>query len=128
VARGVRIYWIVARIDARPTHGYEILNEIDTKADGAWRPGPGSVYPILGKLRKAGLIEADRISGKADQRRYRITREGLAQIEESKETFRTMMRRMGHLRGLFIDLIGPSEIAGFLVDGAKKQFDLARDV
>jgi DNA-binding PadR family transcriptional regulator len=126
--RGVLIYWILHRIAARPTHGYEILVEIDTKSDGAWRPGPGSVYPILSKLRRAGLIEADGTAGKADQQKYKITRKGLAQIEESKETFRMMMRRLGHLRGLFIDLIGPDEIAGFLVEGAKKQFDLARGI
>ena len=126
--RGVLIHWMLHRIAANPTHGYEILSEIDTKSEGAWRPGPGSVYPILNKLKREGLIESEGKVGKADQRKYRITPKGIAHIEESKETFRMMMKRLGYLRGLFVDLIGPDEIAGFLVDGAKKQFDFAKDV
>lgn len=45
----------------QPRHGYELMQAINERSEGAWRPSPGSVYPALQQLQDEGLvrIEAD---------------------------------------------------------------------
>ncbi|MBX7161283.1 MAG: PadR family transcriptional regulator [Acidimicrobiia bacterium] len=38
-----------------PAHGYELIQRLETKTEGRWRPSPGSVYPQL--LADDGLLE-----------------------------------------------------------------------
>ncbi len=43
-------------INRKPSHGYEIMKEIDNRTKGYWTPTPGGVYPILSDLEKSGYI------------------------------------------------------------------------
>src|SRR5438552_3272151 len=56
--KGLLRYYILHKIAQKPIHGYEIIQDIDSKTEGAWRPGAGSLYPILKKLVSEGLIKA----------------------------------------------------------------------
>jgi DNA-binding PadR family transcriptional regulator len=38
-------------------HGYHIIQELETRSEGAWRPSPGSVYPTLQQLEDEGLVK-----------------------------------------------------------------------
>jgi DNA-binding PadR family transcriptional regulator len=49
---------ILALLNDRPMHGYEMIQEIAERSGGAWRPSPGSVYPTLQLLEDEGLIES----------------------------------------------------------------------
>ena len=53
--------------------GLDIIRRLEEVTDGAWKPSPGSVYPVLQELE-----EADLISGRIDGRSimYSITRDG----------------------------------------------------
>jgi DNA-binding PadR family transcriptional regulator len=62
-----------------PRNGYQIMQEVEERSDGAWRPSPGSVYPALQQLEDEGLIRSEEIDGR---KAYRLTVEGLAQVEE----------------------------------------------
>lgn len=56
-----------------PMHGYQIIHEIESRSNGAWKPSPGSVYPTLQLLVDEGLIT----SAEADGRRtYSLTGTG----------------------------------------------------
>src|SRR5690348_440240 len=33
-----------------PRNGYEIMQEVEHRSEGVWRPSPGSVYPALAQL------------------------------------------------------------------------------
>src|SRR5256712_10867936 len=57
--KGLLRYYILHKIAQKPIHGYEIIQDIDSKTEGAWRPGAGSLYPILKKLVSEGLIKAE---------------------------------------------------------------------
>ena len=37
---------ILALLKDRPMHGYEMIQEIAERSGGAWKPSPGSVYPL----------------------------------------------------------------------------------
>ncbi len=39
-----------------PRNGYQLMQEIEERSDGRWRPSPGSVYPTLQQLEDQGLI------------------------------------------------------------------------
>ena len=40
-----------------PRNGYGLMQEIEARSDGAWRPSPGSVYPALSQLEDEGLVQ-----------------------------------------------------------------------
>jgi DNA-binding PadR family transcriptional regulator len=127
--RGLLVYWVLHRISVRPTYGFEILREIESKTDGAWRPGPGSVYPLLKKLASRGFIASEKTRGdRVDQRLYRITDKGAKHLGEARELFRTMAKRWGAMRGIYTDLVGTDETQAFLLEGARNHFEAAKAV
>ena len=65
-----------------PLNGYQIMQEIEQRSDGVWRPSPGSVYPALSQLEDEGLISAQQ-SG--DRRRFALTDAGRAYVDERRE-------------------------------------------
>jgi DNA-binding PadR family transcriptional regulator len=54
----------LALLTERPMHGYEMIQELEERTDGVWRPSPGAVYPALQLLEDQGLVVADAEAGK----------------------------------------------------------------
>jgi DNA-binding PadR family transcriptional regulator len=73
----IRTALLVALLD-EPAHGYELIQRIDDRSSGAWRPSAGSVYPTLQLLEDEGLVTSTERDGK---RVYTITDEGRAQAQ-----------------------------------------------
>jgi DNA-binding PadR family transcriptional regulator len=46
-----------------PRNGYQIMQEVQERSDGVWRPSPGSVYPALQQLEDEGLIRSSEGGG-----------------------------------------------------------------
>src|SRR5712664_2790792 len=127
--KGLLRYYILHKIAQKPIHGYEIIQDIDSKTEGAWRPGAGSLYPILKKLVSEGLIKAEpEPSEGATRRVYHITPKGVESLVHAKEMFANFQQRFGSLRRLFIDLIDPENLATFFVDGSNRQFQMAQEM
>lgn len=55
---------ILALLAEGPYNGYQIIQEVDERSGGLWRPSPGAVYPALQQLADEGLIEGVEESGK----------------------------------------------------------------
>jgi DNA-binding PadR family transcriptional regulator len=64
-----------------PLNGYQIMQEIEKRSDGVWRPSPGSVYPALAQLEDEGLVRLDE---RGDRRAYVLTDEGRAYVDEHR--------------------------------------------
>lgn len=64
---------VLALLAERPMHGYQIIQEIGERSDGAWKPSPGSVYPALQLLTDEGLVSAEESGGR---KTYSLTEEG----------------------------------------------------
>ncbi len=47
-----------------PRNGYQIMQEVEERSDGMWRPSPGSVYPALAQLEDEGLIRSEESDGR----------------------------------------------------------------
>jgi DNA-binding PadR family transcriptional regulator len=47
-----------------PRNGYQLMQEIERRSEGVWRPSPGSVYPALQQLEDEGLVRSDETDGR----------------------------------------------------------------
>jgi DNA-binding PadR family transcriptional regulator len=56
-----------------PRNGYAIMQEVEERSHGVWRPSPGSVYPALAQLEDEGLIHSEEVDGR---KRFAITDAG----------------------------------------------------
>jgi DNA-binding PadR family transcriptional regulator len=63
-----------------PRNGYGLMQEIESRSEGVWRPSPGSVYPALQQLEDEGLIRAEERDG---SRVFTLTDEGSKHVEEN---------------------------------------------
>jgi DNA-binding PadR family transcriptional regulator len=55
---------ILRLLTEAPMHGYQIIQELSARSEGAWSPSPGSVYPTLQLLADEGLVSAEESGGK----------------------------------------------------------------
>ena len=61
-----------------PRNGYQLMQEIEQRSDGVWRPSPGSVYPALQQLEDEGLVRVEPGEGR---KAYELTDAGRAEVE-----------------------------------------------
>ncbi|OFE17873.1 transcriptional regulator [Humibacillus sp. DSM 29435] len=60
-------------------NGYQLIQQISERTDGAWKPSPGSVYPTVQQLEDEGLVEGREVEGR---RLLRLTDDGRHYVEE----------------------------------------------
>jgi DNA-binding PadR family transcriptional regulator len=65
-----------------PANGYQLMQTIEERSQGRWRPSPGSVYPTLAQLEDEGLIRSADAEG---ARRFEITDTGRTHLEGRSE-------------------------------------------
>jgi DNA-binding PadR family transcriptional regulator len=65
-----------------PRNGYQIMQEIEQRSGGVWRPSPGSVYPALAQLEDEGLV---RIEERDGRRTYVLTDAGRVYVDERRD-------------------------------------------
>ena len=75
----IRTAILVSLID-EPMHGYQIIQAIEARTGGTWKPSPGSIYPTLQLLADEGLITGEQ-SG--ERKVYSLTDEGRKAAEDS---------------------------------------------
>ena len=70
VPRGFSRYYILKQLQKMPHTGKEIINSAIEESDGKWKPSPGLIYPLLGRLLDENLIEETKDG------RYQLTKKG----------------------------------------------------
>lgn len=65
-----------------PRNGYQLMQAIEERSGGFWRPSPGSVYPTLAQLEDEGLIRSAEAEG---ARRFEITDAGREHLASRAE-------------------------------------------
>jgi DNA-binding PadR family transcriptional regulator len=76
MARGDVRAAVIALLAEKPMHGYQIIQEIEERSGGTWKPSPGSVYPTLQLLSDEGFIDAVESNGR---KTYSLTEAGRAE-------------------------------------------------
>jgi DNA-binding PadR family transcriptional regulator len=56
--------------------GKEIIDKAIIQSSGIWKPSPGLIYPMLGRLLDEGLID------QMEDGRYKITKKGIEMIKD----------------------------------------------
>src|SRR3954447_12077519 len=69
-------------LEEQPQNGYQLIQEIERRTEGFWKPSPGSVYPALQQLEDEGLVHAAESEGK---RAYDLTAEGRDYVANNRE-------------------------------------------
>jgi DNA-binding PadR family transcriptional regulator len=67
-------YVVLYSLSQSPKNGAEIMDQVERMSMGAWRPSPGSIYPLLSNLQGEGMIR------KRDDQRYELTSAGAEEI------------------------------------------------
>ena len=72
---------ILLLLEEEPRNGYQVMQELEQRTGGAWRPSPGSVYPALQLLADEGLVRSEpRDGGNV----FELTDAGRAHVEEHR--------------------------------------------
>jgi len=64
-----------------PMHGYQLMQAMADRTDGAWRPSPGAVYPTIAQLEDEGLVTTQTDGGR---KLVTLTDEGRSNVEEQR--------------------------------------------
>jgi PadR family transcriptional regulator, regulatory protein PadR len=86
VKRGGTEMLILALLEGRPRYGYEIAKLIEERSDGVLQFHPASLYPLLYRTEKRGLIKGAWIE-KAWRRYYKLMPEGKKVLDEQGQTW-----------------------------------------
>jgi DNA-binding PadR family transcriptional regulator len=65
-----------------PRNGYTIMQELEERSGGAWRPSAGSIYPALQLLEDEGLIRSEEVDGR---RLLHLTDAGRRLVEQRSQ-------------------------------------------
>lgn len=85
--RGDLKYGLLALLEERPKHGYEMIKELEERAGGFYTPSAGAVYPTLQLMEDRGWVTSREVDGK---KVYTITdagRDALKENRQQQETF-----------------------------------------
>jgi DNA-binding PadR family transcriptional regulator len=84
---------ILLLLEDTPRNGYQLMQELEERSGGAWRPSPGSMYPALQLLADEGLIRGETRDGGTV---YELTDTGRKHVEEHREQLGSPWELAGH--------------------------------
>jgi DNA-binding PadR family transcriptional regulator len=90
--RGVVRYLILDAIAQQPRHGYEIIQAIEERSAGTYRPSPGVIYPTLQMLEE---LEHARVEERDGRKVYAVTPEGKRDLAEHNDEVRDFYENAG---------------------------------
>ena len=93
---------ILALVEARPRHGYDIGKLIESRSGGELRFNIASLYPLLYRLEKRGWIEGRWTEKPGERRRrlYRLTPEGRKVLAAQRSGWQTFARAVSRIAGV----------------------------
>jgi len=100
--RGSTELLILALLEDRPRHGYEIGKLIEARSGGLLTYSIPSLYPTLCRLEERGLIRGRWVEKPGERRRrfYRLTREGCAELARERRKWQDFIGVMTQVAGL----------------------------
>jgi transcriptional regulator len=102
VKKGSAELLVMALVEDRPRHGYEIGKLIEARSGGALVFHVASLYPMLYRLERKGLLDGRWVE-KAGQRRrryYKLTAEGRRVLARQRSVWRQFMTALDQVAGL----------------------------
>jgi PadR family transcriptional regulator PadR len=93
---------ILAMLEERDRHGYEIAKLIETRSKGAFTYHIASLYPMLYRLEGRGLIRGRWLEEAGARRRrfYRVTPKGRTFLNTERRQWRTFFSLLSDVAGI----------------------------
>ncbi|MGH8814746.1 MAG: PadR family transcriptional regulator [Advenella sp.] len=85
---------LLALLEKQPSHGYELVKELDSRSGGYWKPSPGMVYPALTYIQEIGYAS---VSVSSNKKSYALLPEGLAFLNEHRDQAEELLAMLVHL-------------------------------
>ncbi|MHC2296726.1 PadR family transcriptional regulator [Rhizobium mongolense] len=82
---------LLALLDERPRHGYELIKTLEERSGGFYVPSPGVIYPALTYLEETELAEVQ-IEG--TKKLYKITGRGRQKVEENRAMIQHTLNKL----------------------------------
>lgn len=99
---------LLALLDERPAHGYELIRLLEERSAGFYAPSPGMIYPALTYLEEIGHAA---VSQEGNRKLYALTNSGRAQLETNRaqamqilEALKRVGERMAGVREAYAGL------------------------
>ncbi|MGB9740136.1 MAG: PadR family transcriptional regulator [Candidatus Bathyarchaeales archaeon] len=92
---------VLELLNEKPMSGSEIIDEIEKRTNGRWKPSPGSVYPLLAWLQDNGYVK-EIIAEEGGMKRYALTDKGKALLEEGRKIKEKLQREAKFLPPPFL--------------------------
>ena len=83
---------LLASVEEKPRHGYELIKDLEAKFGGGYAPSPGSVYPTLTLMEELGHVRAATSEG--TKRLFEITEDGRTYLRENEAALNSALARM----------------------------------
>jgi DNA-binding PadR family transcriptional regulator len=83
---------LLAAIEEKPRHGYELIKDLEAKFGGGYAPSPGSVYPTLTLMEELGHVRS--VTSEGTKRLFEITAEGRGYLRENAAALNSAQSRM----------------------------------
>lgn len=83
---------ILHLIADKPSHGYEIIKDIEERVGGAYSPSPGTIYPTLTLLEELGYVTVTPSEG--GKKLHTITDAGRSFLDANRKTLDALLARM----------------------------------
>ncbi len=92
---------ILAVLADGPRHGYQLALEIEERSGGFFRFKHGTLYPILHKLEREGLLRGDwsEPAKTRKRKRYTLTARGRRELSGQRDAWRSFCRHFGDIVG-----------------------------
>jgi len=93
---------VLAQLEARPRHGYEIGVEIERRSQGEVSFQIASLYPVLYRLERKGLIAGRWVEAAGQRRRryYKLTAAGRKVLSEQRRSWNAFLLALQRAAGL----------------------------
>src|SRR5437660_5656163 len=75
-------FGVLGLLAEEPLHGYEVKTRFEEMLGGTWKVNIGSVYQVLQRLERDGLVEATGDRGDRGRQAYRATIAGISGLNE----------------------------------------------
>lgn len=82
---------LLALIAEQPSHGYELIKELEKRSNGFYVPSPGMMYPALACMEDQGRVN---IQLEGNRKRYALSEEGRTYLDANRERVDLMFAKL----------------------------------
>ena len=87
---------VLALLEARASHGYELIRAVEERSNGFYTPSPGVIYPALTYLEEIGHAA---VAAEGNRKLYTITDAGRAHLEANRARAEAILDALSRVGG-----------------------------